>query len=468
MASVTVGGFTATLSLTGRLFRGLVAPMIGLALVLGAGGAWAIHTMVEAVNDRLLGASARAVAETLEVQDGAITLDLPPWALGMLENTSRDNIYYNIHNGEQLITGYPDLPPPSEATLTDQETVFRYGQYRGQRVRIAAEARRLPRNENLVIVQVAETLEARRALSQRMLLQLVLLELAILALASLLVPIGVRWGLAPMTRLRRGMDTRNAGDFTPLPLTDVPRELRDLVAAFNALLGRLDQAVDGMRRFTADASHQMRTPLSILRTHLGVVKTTRIDDPKARESLADIEAATDRLQRLLIQLLALARAESTGSGQQLTSVDIASLARNVAQTYALPALRDQIELHFVVEGAEPPLASSDPVLATELISNLVDNAVCYNRAGGTVTVRVTGRENEVVVTVEDDGPGIPEAERDALFTRFRRLERDQHRPGSGLGLSIVKAIAHVLHAQVTLQDGPERRGLQVRVAFPVT
>ncbi len=106
-------GITAPLSLTGRLFRGLVAPMIGLALVLGAGGAWAIHTIVEAVNDRLLGASARAVAETLEVQDGDITLDLPPWALGMLENTSRDNIYYNVYEGQHLITGYPQLLPPA-------------------------------------------------------------------------------------------------------------------------------------------------------------------------------------------------------------------------------------------------------------------------------------------------------------------------------------------------------------------
>src|SRR5687768_6276158 len=170
---VAVSGITAPLSLTGRLFRGLVGPMIGLALVLGAGGAWAIHSIVEAVNDRLLGASARAVAETLEVQDGAITLDLPPWALGMLENTSRDNIYYNVYEGQRLITGYPHLLPPEASQLNTRQTTFRYGEYRGQRVRIAAESRRLPRIGNVVVVQVAETLEARRALSRNMLFQLV-------------------------------------------------------------------------------------------------------------------------------------------------------------------------------------------------------------------------------------------------------------------------------------------------------
>src|SRR5690349_8018871 len=109
-------------SLTSRLFRGLVGPMAGLALVLGVGGALAIHSIVEAVNDRLLGASARSVAETLEVEDGDITLDLPPWALGMLENTSRDNIYYNVYEGQRLLTGYPHLLPPDAKEFNTRQT----------------------------------------------------------------------------------------------------------------------------------------------------------------------------------------------------------------------------------------------------------------------------------------------------------------------------------------------------------
>src|SRR5688572_16462045 len=120
------------MSLTGRLFRGLVGPTAGLALLLGLGGAWAIHSIVEAVNDRLLGASARAIAETLAVEDGEITLDLPAWTLGMLENSARDNIYYNVYDGKRLITGYPDFAPPASAQLADQKIVFRYGRYRDQ------------------------------------------------------------------------------------------------------------------------------------------------------------------------------------------------------------------------------------------------------------------------------------------------------------------------------------------------
>lgn len=460
-----VGGITAPLSLTGRLFRGLVGPMIGLALVLGAGGAWAIHSMVEAVNDRLLGASARAVAETLEVQDGAITLDLPPWALGMLENTSRDNIYYNVYEGQRLLTGYPHLLPPSASEFNSRQTTFRYGEYRGQRVRIAAEARRLPRIENLVVVQVAETLEARRSLSTTMMIQLAVLEVALIALASFLIPIGVRWGMAPLTHLRRGMDARTASDFTPLPLADVPRELRDLVTAFNALLARLDSAVEGMRRFTADASHQMRTPLSILRTHIGVLKS-QMEERARSESIADIEAATDRLQRLLIQLLTLARAEGAEpSGLALSAIDIETTARNVAEEYAPQALRAGVELHLALEGREPFIAHGDKVLLTELLSNLVDNAVRYNGHNGNVIVRVIGEDEYVIVEIEDDGPGIPDEERDKVFTRFYRLNRDQSRPGSGLGLSIVHVLTQILDAKIELLSGQNNRGLRVRLGF---
>jgi two-component system sensor histidine kinase TctE len=453
-------------SLTGRLFRGLVGPMIGLALLLGLGGAWAIHTTVEAVNDRLLGASARAVAETLEVEDGEITLDLPPWALGMLESPARDNIYYNVFEGRRLITGYPDLWPPDASKLDVQRTHFRYSEYRGQPVRIAAEARRLPRIDNLVVVQVAETLDARRALTRSLLLQLIALEVALIALASFLIPIGVRLGLAPLTRLRRRMDARKASDFTPLPLADVPRELRDLVTAFNSLLERLDAATERMRRFTADASHQMRTPLSILRTHIGVLKNAP-DADEARQSIADIEAAADRLQRLLIQLLALARAEGADSSNLLLKdIDIGAASRSVAEEHAMQALRAGVDLRFVCDESRPLLARGDDVLVTELLSNLVDNAVRYNRPGGTVTVRVSQTETGVRVEVEDDGPGIPEEDRERVFTRFYRLHRDQDRAGSGLGLSIVRVLAQILNAKITLSSGPDSRGLNVRLDFP--
>src|SRR5262249_13522382 len=160
------------------------------------------------------------------------------------------------------------------------------------------------------------------------------------------------------------------------------------------------------------------------------------------ESLADIEAATDRLQRLLIQLLALARAEGVApSGLQLQDIDIAAIARSIAEEQAPPALRAGIEMRFVVDDASQLFVYGAEVLVTEIIGNLVDNAIRYNRPQGSVTVHISGDAEYVVLDVEDDGPGIPEGERNKVFTRFYRLARDQNRPGSGLGLSIVHLLA---------------------------
>jgi two-component system, OmpR family, sensor histidine kinase TctE len=297
-------------SLTGRLLRGMIVPMAGIAILLGVGGSWAIEESVEAVNDRILSAASRAIAEALAVEDGEISLDLPPSAFAMLENAERDNVYYSIAYQGSVISGYPDLPIISPMPMRDGELKFGKAQFRGKSIRIVAEVRRLPRIDGLVTVQVAETMSARDRVFRQMLLSLALLEAVLIAVSAILIPVAVRWGLAPLRQLQEAMDRQRAPDFTPLPTARAPVELRELVGAFNSLLGRLDAAVQGMRRFTADASHQMRTPLSILRTHVSVLRKAMAGSDDAEASLEDIEQATSRLQNLLVQLLALARADS--------------------------------------------------------------------------------------------------------------------------------------------------------------
>lgn len=453
-------------SLTSRLLRGLVGPMAILSLLLALGGAWTIHKLVEGVNDRLLSASARHVAETLALEDGDITVDFPAPVLGMLENELRDNIYYSVRHGDRLITGYGDLPRVEPADFTDGGPVFRYERYRGYWIRMVAEMRRVPRVEGVIIVQVAETLEARKLLGSRMLAALALLEGALLVLVAFMLPVAVRWGLAPLRRLRGEMDMRMTSDFTPLSTEGVPRELRDLVTAFNALLGRLDVAVEGMRRFTADASHQMRTPLSILRTHISVLKAEEPYLARPNGSLADIEAATDRLQRLLIQLLTLARADgANASSLELVQLDLRPLVRHAAGELIHHALEARVDLDFDVAEDQAFPALAHPVLVGELVGNLMDNAIRYNKPGGTVTIRMVLEEQRTIVIVEDDGPGIPASDREKVFTRFYRLSRDQDQAGSGLGLSIVNALARTLDATITLDAGSNGKGLRVVVAF---
>lgn len=453
-------------SLTARLLVALILPTAALALVLGVGGSLFIARIVESVNDRPLDASVRSIADTLALEDGEVTLDLPPSAFGMLENEERDNVYYSVYVGDELLTGYPDLPRLETADARIDETRFAYSTYRESPIRVAVIVRRVPRVEAPIVVQVAETMDARRSLSRQMLGGLFALEALLIGLLVLLLPLAVRWGLLPLVEVRRGIDSRSATDFTPLTLQQVPTELRGFVTAFNGLLFRLHEAVEGLRRFTADASHQMRTPLSILRAHLQVLKREGTRTQVGQASLADIDVATVRLQRLLTQLLALARAEGSRESfaRLVRTVDLSVIARSVAEDHVPAALRSGVDIQF--DTAEHTAVPTVEELARELISNLVDNAIRYNRKGGTVWLRVMSRDDVVTVVVEDDGPGIPAAMQADVFQRFLRLDRDRAVEGSGLGLAIVKVLADALAATIRIASRPNG-GLRIEVDFPV-
>lgn len=445
-------------SLTGRVLAGVALPMIAVALVLGVGGTLAIRATVDAVNDRILDAAARGIADSLTVENGEVALDLSPTIFGMLENAARDNVYYSIRQGDRVLTGYADLPRLSPAA--DAETPrFADGRYLERDVRLVVRTRRMPGIAQPLAIQVAETLDARSADVRRLLLALVGLEVVLIALAVLLLPLSVRWGLRPVVRLRGELDRRAASDLTPLPLAHVPGELRDLVAAFNALLARLGEAIGAMRRFTGDASHQMRTPLSILRTHVAALRSAPPGSGEAYQSMQDIDAGSARLARLIAQLLALARADNAVPDETaLEVVDLAAVVAAVVGEQADGAGAAGVTLS-VSGGARDAVTA--PALAIELLSNLVDNAVHH---GGPGTVRVI-LEDGPAIAVEDDGPGIPAAEREHVFVRFARL-RGRGGEGSGLGLPIARALAGAIGATLTLENGSAGRGLRAVVCFP--
>lgn len=454
-------------SLTGRLLAGMVLPMAALATMLGAVGALAIHGSVQTANDRILGAASRAIVESLNVEDGAVALNLSPAIFGMIEDSERDNVYYSVRQGGLVLTGYSDLPDIAPRGMRDTEVRFGDGVYRGMPIRIVSEGRRLPGIAKPVVVEVAETLDARRHVERQMLLGLALLEATLIALTLLLLPLAIRWGLRPLHVLCEEMDRRLAVDLTPLSFDGVPSELRDLVAAFNGMLRRLDLALQSMRQFTADASHQLRTPLSILRTHIGVLRQARGGSAEAASSLDDIDQASVRLQRLVVQLLALARADNAvAPPPRSAALDINAIVATVATDYAPAAVARGIDLALRRDVQALPVHSHD-LLAAELLGNLVDNAIRYGRVGGRVTIAVEPAADAVDVLVEDDGPGIPAADRGRMLTRFARLERDARDGGSGLGLSIAIALSEALGANLTLETARSGQGLLARVRFPV-
>lgn len=446
-------------SLTTRLLMGVALPMIALALALAVGGTIAIRATVDAVNDRILDAAARGIADSLTVEDGDVALDLPPTIFGMLENTARDNVYYSVRRGDQVLTGYADLPRLAPATDGD-EPRFSDGTYLGRPVRLVVRTRRLPGVPEPLAVQVAETLDARAADVRRLLLALVALEVALITLAVLLLPLSVRWGLRPVRQLREEIDGRTASDLTPLPLTRVPTELRELVAGFNVLFARLGESMGAMRRFTGDASHQMRTPLTILRTHVAALRSADPGSEGARQSIEDIDAGSIRLARLIAQLLSLARADNAVPGETvLEVVDLAAIVAAIAAEQEGAAMAAGVSLTIA---GEPREAFTAPALAIELVSNLVDNAIRHGAGPGGVRILI---EDGPAIVVEDDGPGIPLTERDRAFERFTPI-RARNAYGSGLGLSIARALAGAIDASVTLETPSSGRGLRARVLFP--
>ena len=462
------------------LRRGLMArmllPAMVLALVLGLGGAWVIRDVVETTSDRLLDGSVLAIAERLGLdEENEITVDLPRAALGMLESQAQDRIFYSVTYDGGLVTGYRDLPQTEVARLRPGVIYHWNTVMRDAPVRVAAEARRLYGRAEPVLVQVAETRDARHALEFQLLGGLVALEAGLLGLVGALAWLAIGRGLRPLTDLSAEIGRRSATGAVSLQSLDtirVPQEALAPVQALNLLLQRLAESMGAVRRFTADASHQLGTPLTIIRMHLELIRRHYRDKPAPIEvsaALDDVDEATQRLERLLAQLLVLARAEESGTESALpvARMDLGECVADVVGERVPQALARSIEIQFEREAGEIPVMSN-PILVREIIGNLLDNAIRYNRECGSVTVRLIDHSAGPSVEIEDEGPGIPEAEHNKVFERFHRIARAGSPEGSGLGLAIVRTLADQIGAAVTLKNRPSGDGLLVSVIFPAS
>jgi two-component system, OmpR family, sensor histidine kinase TctE len=454
-------------SLRGRLIGNLLVAALSMAVLLGIGGALLIHRVADLLYDRLLDGSLQAIADRLAIETGEITLDLPPAALGMLENEDRDNVYYSVRQGARLITGYDDLPAPVSPLLPDQPILHGDAVYRDMEIRLAALARRIYGAAEPVVLEVAETTNGRRRLERNLLIALAVLEAALIALSGVVIWIAVGRGLAPLTVLRGEIEERAAPGtirMDPLPPAGVPQELVPLVDAFNILLQRLRQSFVAIRRFTADASHQMRTPLTILLTHLDLVRRLGTARDEGRTALADAAEGARRLERLIAQLLKLARADEQEAKTTDERSDLAAISAAVASERAPQAIAAGLELSFEAAGDNRPISVRGAAfMIAELIGNLLDNAIRYNRPGGTITVRITDGERPSIA-ITDEGPGIPEPDLALVFDRFYRVRREGP-AGTGLGLSIVRTIADRLGATVVLANRVGG-GLIATIHFP--
>lgn len=307
--------------------------------------------------------------------------------------------------------------------------------------------------------QVAERHAPRGKLARDITLRMLLPALAALPLLGLLIWLGVNKGLAPLGRIARDVASRAPQHLAPLDIQQSPREILPLVEALNGLFGRLNQALENERRFTADAAHELRTPLAALRVQAQVALRSQ-EDAERRHAIEQVVEGTDRATHLVEQLLTLARLDPEAARATHQPLDLRAVASEILSALAPAAVAKRIELSLT-EGS-PVMVQGDAAMLRVLLRNLVDNAVRYTPEGGAVTVAVNSEHGRAVLEVCDSGPGILPEEQGRVLERFYRgLGTGQS--GSGLGLSIVKRIAQLHDAELYLGEGAGGKGLRVRV-----
>ncbi len=419
--------------------------------------------------DRKLAETVSLLADHVHVVNGRVQLRLGIDVSEVLRPNSTSTASYMVLGlrGE-LVAGDPDIPLPVDEDIATGPPVLRFDKMHGSEVRVAYTWARLP-GHSPVLVQVAETLEARTQLANEIIKGVIVPQFIVLPVAVLLVWLALTRGLAPLTTLQARIRRRRPEDRSPIDARGAPEEITPLVESFNDLLARLSASIQVQKRFIADAAHQMKTPLAGLRTQSELA--LRETDPlELRRSLRQIAASTDRATRLIDQLLALARAEHRGAEVPMVEiVDLAQLTRDVVRDWVPQSIERQIDLGVDVSNESTKVVGA-PLMLRELLGNLIDNALRYTPSGGSVTARVGREGGSVLLEVEDSGPGIPEHERARVFDRFYRV-LGTNVEGSGLGLAIVREIAEQHDALVSILSparaiDSDHQGALFRVRFP--
>ena len=448
-------------SLRRSLLRWLLWPLVPILL---CGAFIAFHLAWRATQDTFdlsLLDSALDLSRQVRVVDGAPVLDLPAAARQMLATSNEDRVVYVVRSSSgEFISGEAALPiqtfPTNESRQQYYDAVVD-----GTPVRAIALRSELESGRSHIDIAVAQTLKARDRIFVSILVGLLIPEVLLAAASLAVIWFGVRRGLAPAEQLRGEIVSRSPQDLRAIEESSAPVELRPILHAINELLARLDTALGGQRQFIADAAHQLRTPLAVLRARIELAQSK--PDGVPVETLDELLAATERTTRLANQLLSLARAEHIHTaGETRDSVDLKQLVTELAGDWFVRAADRGIDPAFELE---PVTVRGNAFLIREMLGNLLDNAIRYTPPGGMVTVRTKIEHSNGIVEVEDSGPGIPAEFREKVLQRFYRLAAGRTE-GCGLGLAIVDEIVSAHGAQLRLSEPRQGSGLIVTVEFP--
>lgn len=450
-----------TLSLKQRLFLWLLLPL----LVAVPAGSLALYTLIRNTTvawlDQGLGDTALALSTFIRTHDGELVVEISGQTDGALRFDRMDRVFYSVLAPEgQRLAGDALLGGPT-VHVASGEWDFRDAELDGKTLRLATLGVACGVVGNVCQIRVAETTTKRAALRRDLLLAV---GVTMLLLSTCLVLAGwlsIHQGLRPLGELSHEVEQRDLDRLDPLE-QPVPNEVRPLIAALNRLFERLRAAAGTQQDFLANAAHQLRTPLTALRTE---IELALLEPHEAAQEplLQRLKNSVDRSARLAQQMLSMARSDASPPHEGQRVLDLRDLAALAAEDWVPRALSSGIDLGFELESA-PVLARS--FLLRELLENLIHNAVSYAGEGARITVRAGVRGGRAVLEVEDTGPGIPLEERGRVLQRFQRGP-DAKGSGSGLGLAIAQDIAISHGGTLTLGEGAHGQGLRVCLTLPL-
>lgn len=446
--------------------RNRVRTVLGVAFfscwVVG-GGALVAYTVQS--EHSVWDAKMQAFATKLMMAIPADEIDEGPFGPGLelpLDNqAAHEDFSFQVWNAKgSLFINTPGVPAKPFRPLGQEG--FSSPTIDGKRWRVYAVSDRTGR----VSVQVANLQSVVDWDMQREALIALTILTLVLALVGFVIDYALYHALKPIANFGALVLKRKKFDLTPLPLDKLPGELRPLVESFNHLLLRLDEAVDSERRFIGDAAHELRTPLAALQAQAEVALGAA--DAAAKDAaLVKLLGVARRSTRLAEQLLDLARLDAGASIARATLTDASELIEHVAHEYEFDAEENGRSL--VLDTCPCRIVCDIDEIAI-LLRNLVDNALRFAPPGGRVRISCGHVEADgaqrVYLEVADDGPGVPEAERERIFKRFHRIVEGNSGRGSGIGLSLVAAIAGLHQAAIVTGAGIDGRGFSVRVLFP--
>ena len=442
-------------TIRGRLLAYLLPPLV---LLLAAGVYLDYKTGAAPVREAYDHALASAaVALATHAQTGAQQAELARVAAAidaLLHPGARARAYYVVRAGGQYLAGDPDLPV---ATVGAKNPVFFDARFQGERVRVVTYSLTDPQP---LTVSVAETTAERDRATLRLLVSEVLTDIVQLVVTVALVWIGVALALRPMLRLGHQIATRSPRELSPLDARTAPGEVRLLVTELNRLFAALGEASRAQQHFLANAAHQMRTPLAGLLIQLDLL-IAEVAEGRVRQELLALRQSAQNLAHAADQLLTLARADpAVHLADEFTTLDCGKLIEDVVAQNLDRALLKGIDLGAQIE---PVRVACVAWLVREVLMNLVDNSIRYVPAGGRVTARCGVTDGRPYLEVEDDGPGIPPDQRDAVRQRFYRVPNTPG-GGCGLGLAIADEVARLHGAELEIGDC-DGVGTRVRLWF---